>query len=415
MSVEVLEMKWGFRLLALATCAGALTTISFGYGLWKQNHGRADYANRYDLNGNNYPAQAGYTYNFGKVGGFNALPPGVNAALALEAVQQASNKWSTWGAIAHDTTALGGVNTGMIRLRYDPTKPHGAATSGYNGTFSEIVFGQKASATVNWTADNFKWIMFHEMGHTLGLDDWYTDYVEEFVDHPVNSAAPPVKAASAYRDNVMNQYNATGNNYAQMPSTGVDNDEIAGLIWLWGSALRNSMIVTGNWDNAWNGQDGRDVLEHHGHRTAGWWTYLGSISPHPVGGTPIKPYVDLQFPGFTGDFEGESFGTGGGDNFEYVGHQGNSVHRFRINTVGFTGNFRLKVKSKYTTETRINAWVSDTTGGTDSFTLNPSLDGAVFLAPASHAKVYGPVPEPATILALATGLGLLIRKRRKSG
>ncbi len=411
-------MKQTIKFLALAGCVAMLTSGASAYGFYQRSHGRADYANRYDLNGSNYPAQAGYTYDFGKIGAFNALPPGVNAALALQSVQDASNKWASWAAIQHDTTAFGANNTGLVRLVYDPLKPSGAVTSGYGAggnNFATITFGVKASGAVAWNADNFKWVMFHEMGHTLGLDDLYVNYAEEFVDHEVNAGAPAVKTPSAYRDNVMNQYNAAGNNYAQLPSTIVDNDEIAGLTWLWGSALNTSQIVTGDLDNAWNGQAGRDTPEHHGNRTGGWWTYRGSVSVQPGGDAGQKPLIDIQFPGYTGDFEGASYGAGGGNNIEYVGHQGNSVHRFRINSVGFTGNFRLKLKSRYTTETRVPAWVMNAGGGWDDFELNPNLDDAVFLAPSHYVKVFGPVPEPGTMLALGLGVvGLCLRRRKRS-
>ena len=88
----------------------------------------------------------------------------------------------------------------------------------------------------------------------------------------------------------------------------IDNDEIAAAAWLWGGPT--SQIVTGALKNSWNHASlgGRDSDDHHGDQSdTGWWDYRGSFGPYLLS---EKPYVDIDFLGFTGNFAGHALRAG---------------------------------------------------------------------------------------------------------
>ncbi|MBI5706594.1 MAG: PEP-CTERM sorting domain-containing protein [Armatimonadetes bacterium] len=407
------------RLAWLTACGAVLCGQALGFGVFTLTAGRKDYANRYDVAGQlMYAGQSNAnTYAFGKWAAFNALPPNVTNAMVTSALSTATNTWSQWANVSYDNSGLNAAGTGLLRLRYDSTKATGAhayafvgGTAGEVG-YAEIVYGVRPQAGVNWNATNFAWTMMHEMGHTLGLVDLYENQTEDFADHPINENANPNLTASSTQDNVMHRYN-NGNNYGNDPTTGIDNDEIFGVSYLWGS--NTSQIFTGELAAAFNGNGRRGSANHHGQQTAGWWTYRGTFGSYLL---TEKPYVDIDFLGYTGDFTGSILSDEAAA-WEYVGNQGGGVERFRVNKAGIKGNFILKLKSRYLQERRVDAKV--VTGGNGvSFTLAPNLNGLTYeqniLGGRSFAKVYGPVPEPSAIAVLGIGCLAFLRRRRRLG
>lgn len=371
-------------LSTLGLLIGATATPSFGYGFYQLGNGRQDYSTRYDLTGQMWPTQAGspLIYDFGNIGGFDTTDPNIpdffkNIPNITTAVVNAGNDWEPWANIKFGD-ALGASGSGLVRLSYNSAKPTGAATSGYTMArgHAEIKFGQQASVGVPWDNQNFEWIVLHELGHVIGLDDLYFDYVEEFVDHPVMGNPVPDLRVEACKDNVMNRINGNGgtsctdnsvNDYSKAPTTVIDNDEIAGVTWLWGS--KYNQIVTGDLKQEWNTQQGRDTEPHHGDQDnpLTWWDYRGSI----VSSDGNKPYIDVEFPGY------ELFLASLYPNAPviYGGNQGGSIERFIIDHAGWVGNFELFLKSEYSKERRVRAWVNG--GQEDKFVLPINTQGLV--------------------------------------
>jgi cold shock CspA family protein len=413
-----------------------MANTAHGYGFYQYGNGREDLATRYETIAGTalWTAPGGnpVTFDFGNIGGFAAdpnLPAFFTTADATTAVVNAGNAWEPWANVAFGN-ALGAAGTGLVRLRFINTvgntayawgfqHPHVDEVTAANVTnnYAEIVFGPMAPGGIAWNADNFQWTVMHELGHVLGLRDLYDDGVnplaEEFVDHPVaGNAVPdrpagfgPEPGARGYADNVMFQNRLDGVDYSQPSQTGIDNDEIAGVTWLWGSPY--NQIVTGDLPAAWTGAR-RGAEEHHGDQNnpPGWWDYRASIVTPGAG---VKPYIDLDFIGF------EQFLATTYPNAPviYGGNQGGYVERFIIDQVGWTGNLELFVKSKFTQERRINAWV--TGGRTDMFTLAPNLAGLTFQRRNEWAQVFGPVPLPTTFLLVGSGVVAFFLVRRKNG
>ncbi len=283
-----------------------------------------------------------------------------------------------------------------------------------------IMFDLDNGAACYWPADPAKpadvqkatqeriFAAFHEVGHALGLDDLYLNYTEEFVDHSPNGAPVPNREPAARADNVM-----TGEQLA--PQKRVDNDEIAGLTWLWGAktGTEHHQIVSG-WLSGFNAAGAMTVIEHHGHLTGGTWTYLGSMETWDIG----RPYVDLCFPGFESLVDATAWSADGtvltaaNKTITAVKRDGDWV-RVIFEKSGWQGNFRLSLKSKYTEETRIEVVVHG--GDQDTFDLWPSSPGLTRSGGSHWARPFGPVPEPSSGIAFCTGLvafAALIRRRR---
>jgi hypothetical protein len=395
-------------LSTLGLLIGATATPSFGYGFYQYGNGRKDYgdAGRYDLLGTMFPSQANSIYDFGNIGGFNFTDPNLpaffqNVANVTTAVVNAGNAWEPWANINFGN-ALGNIGTGLVNLRFINTvngnpligaytwgfqHPHLDEITGLNVTnnYAEIVFGREPQAGVAWNADNFQWIAFHELGHVLGLrdlyDDQYTPLAEEFVDHPVDKTKPtpdrpagfgPEPGARGYSDNVMFQNRFDGVDYSKPSQTIVDNDEIAGLTWLWSSSY--NQIVTGELSNAWNGAR-RGAVEHHGDEPAGplkTWTYRGSIVTSVSG---VKPYVDIEFPGYIPS-PNEVTGYPNTTTWTCQKRTDNlNIVRCEAGTAGWTGNFKLKLESEFSDERRVRAWVNG--GQEDKFVLPINTQGLV--------------------------------------
>jgi len=375
-------------LSTLGLLIGATATPSFGYGFYQYGNGRKDYgdAGRYDLLGTMFPSQANSIYDFGSIyfpsdfaqniGLGNSLDPTEGDNTVLTAVINAGNEWEKWANVLFQDVR-GPKEGSKVFLTYNPlTKV--AATYGFGllGDYAEIVFGTTAGGA-KWNADNFQWVMMHELGHVLGLRDLYTSgsnpQAEEFVDHGVKDGAAPVRPPnSAYTDNVMFQYNFADNDYRQTPQTIIDNDEIAGVTWLWSS--KYNQIVTGDlspWNSAFRG-----AVEHHGDEPAGTpsktWTYRGSIVTSVSG---VKPYVDIEFPGYIPS-PNEVTGYPNTTTWTCQKRTDNlNIVRCEAGTAGWTGNFKLKLESEFSDERRVRAWVNG--GQEDKFVLPINTQGLV--------------------------------------
>ena len=197
----------GWRHLLLA--AGVMVTAidAHAYGLWEYGAGRADFqaANRYDVNGVPWKAQAGnpVIYNFGDIAFSNDFLTAVG--LDLEqlnfAVINAGNFWEQWGNISFGD-ASGEMNTAMVKLGFEAGTgadvPYAATQSEPAGVTErssvDILFRNLASPGVAWTAETVQWTLTHELGHVLGIDDRYLTYPEQSGYHPVAGRDLPVHA-----------------------------------------------------------------------------------------------------------------------------------------------------------------------------------------------------------------------------
>ncbi|MGH7175876.1 MAG: hypothetical protein ACREJC_00720, partial [Tepidisphaeraceae bacterium] len=392
-----------------------------GYGYYRYGNGRADFNSRYDLAGNSYPGQGNANiYAFGQIDGFTGAQltsMGLTAAQVNTSVGSASDAWEQYLNISiTNTTAANG--TGNL-LRFVSVAGNGASTLGYQHTgnnWTELRFGVNGpSAGVPWNPTNFAWTLKHELGHALGLRDMYPDfagapYAEDFVDHPVPGNPNPfhngnLAANDGRRDNLMDRYRTTSNDYTLAPQTDIDNDEIAGGAWVWGSPY--NQIVTGDLQAQWTSTSGagnvvRITEEHHGDQPTnagglGWWDYRGNIKS----GGEDKPHIDLDFNGY--------------DNYTYFLYDddgnvpsvthialGGTIHRFEIDEAGWGGNFELFVHSTISEEGRISAAIL---GGArmDTFNMAPSDTGLDFAGGNTWAQVFGPIPEPGSFALMSMG------------
>lgn len=408
-----------FQKTCLVSALLSLASLGYSYGHYGNTAGRMDFASNYDIGARlRYAGQSNATvYDFGKVAAFNALPPGLTAGAVQTGVAAATTDWSRYLNIRYDNSAMGATGTGTIRLRYDATRATGAYADGIVGAtagqvdYAEIVVGRRPTAGVDWTAQNFAWTVKHEMGHTLGLVDLYEDQAEDFIDHDVNAGPNPRLNYDSRRDNIMFQIN-NGNNYRLPGVTIIDNDEIYGAAWFWGSP--SSFIASAAMQGAYSAGafPRRGSAEHHGQNNAKKWTYRGNFGTNRL--LSGKPYIDIEFWGYRG-FTGTLWGPGAATAFEYAGEVAPNLHRFRADRTDFSGNFELTLESIYERESRMYAQVVSGANGT-SFSLDRNLNGLAhevgFGGVNRWAKVFGAVPEPNSALAL--GLGALLLRRRRS-
>jgi len=395
-----------YRLQSAITAAAAVlagAAGAAGHGFYQYSHGRADFANRYDLVGSPYPAPGGnpVIFDFGNFGAPAALPAGVSLAMLTNALERAGNKWEKWANVSF-TGTLGANGTGLVRMTTDGAD--GAAVTGYGSggnNFATLRLGNNCAPGVPWNKTNLRWTLTHELGHVLGLDDMYLVYNEEFVDHKHRTGGViPQRPNHAIQDNIMDRYNNT-HNYALDPTTCIDNDEISGVTWIWGG--KYNQIITADLQTTWT-NEARLVDPHHGddpNNVLGWWDYRGSIVS---AATNVKPYIDLEFPGYQ-TFIGTAYPAAP---IVHVGNQGGNIERFEIQQPGWIGNFELWVKSQYTQETRVSATLVG--GRTDHFDLRRNVNWRGFDGVNHWTNVYGPVPTPGASVLL--GLSGLVAMRR---
>jgi MYXO-CTERM domain-containing protein len=408
--------RWAVRarLTAIGLCLlVAISSPALGYDFYKYGCGRNDQAGRYDLAGVLWPNQANVVYDFGKIGNPAGLPASLTPEVVGQALVNASNEWEKWANVKFDD-AVGDAGTGLVRVNYNPSGSAGAATWGYQhphdgktNNYAEIVFGPTAGGGAAWNAANFQWVMMHELGHVLGMDDLYLTYTEEFVDHTVPPNSNPQRELTALVDNVMYQYRYDGNDYSKAPQTIIDNDEIAGVIWLWGG--KYNQITTADLMDSWNASLGRGSDFAHGDQPSNpltWWDYRTTIVTAGTG----KPYIDLEFAGYE-TFLGHALSPDGhAVSVIYGGNQGGDIERFIVDEVGWVGNVDLWVKSSYSREKRI--WSNVVGGRTDTFDLPRVEKGLGFDGSSHWVKPFGPLPEPGALALLALGAIALIRRRR---
>lgn len=423
----------------LAVATVAVCPQAFGYGFWKLANGRADYQARYDyVTGSKmWPGQSTSwggpveVYQFGDLydgftytGGTNQIGlTKIQVENGLQwAVGAANNGWEKWAKVDFGTSV--GPATAKVRLAYDPTDV-GAWVNTFdtNGDdltdYAKITFGTHRATGVAWDAEHFRLCMQHELGHVLGLDDLYLNYNEDFVDHRIGETANPNRTPESLRDNIMN------GPWKENSNT-IDNDEIAGVTWLWGAD--HSQIVTGDLAESWNADDGRDVTYHHGTQPENgltWWDYRASVVKTSAG---TKPFIDLEFPGY----EGFIYNAYPPVNITETA-LGNDKHRFTIEELGWIGNISLMVNSQYSNEQRIRSDIV-TGGATDRFKLARNLNTRAYSGISTWAMPFGPapefdplpqalgldgllyppgapIPEPATAMLLIGVLALLRRRR----
>ncbi|NOX09529.1 MAG: hypothetical protein GXP22_08605 [Gammaproteobacteria bacterium] len=391
------------------------SSFTFAYGFYKYGNGRADFAVDYDLQGIMYPAQSiggspASIYNFGDIGvSSSSLPTGLTTAIVNNGLMNATNMWASWANISFGNTS-GAANTGLIRLNFNNSQT-GAETTGYGATsnpgFTNMVFGGQPDANVAWNADNFQWILTHELGHALGLDDLYVPftYTEEFIDHSLDGNNIPQRDAKGLQDNVMHENLYTGTDYTMPSQSIIDDDEIAGLTWLWGSEF--NQIVSGDLATSWNTDNGRDTKAHHGDQASnplGQWDYRISIKP----GGSLNPYIRLDFAGLE-NFDYTIFGGSKPDITHTDAHIDN-IHTFVIQEAGWGGNILFSAQSKYAKEQRIDAVLLGG-GQVDDFNLTTNFTGLTFDDVSQWGQVFGPssvVPIPAAIWLFISGLFGLI-------
>ncbi|MCE9589884.1 MAG: PEP-CTERM sorting domain-containing protein [Planctomycetes bacterium] len=388
---------------AVLILGGVAAPSALGYGYYQFGNGRADFTNRYDAPGTLWAGQANATYfSFGSAWDFSAadrgqanFPAFLSTANVNTALNSAASEWEKWINITvNNNTVANGTGAGNIRLVFDTAGTFAYALgyqhTGAAQTWAEIHFPATASGGTPWNATNFEWTLRHEMGHVLGLDDLYpyvpetrTNLPEDFVDHTVPPTTNPQREYASLQDNLMFQINQ-GNNYANAPITTIDNDEIAGVAWLWGS--KYNQIVTGEL-GAFDAAARRGSTPHHGDQGGAQnktWDYRVSFSSDS---STSKPYVDLDFAGYQ-SFVATSYP--GVTVNESASPLGGNYHRFTVDQAGFNGNLVLSVTSSFSAERRIFAYVNGG-GRTDNFVLPVNLQGLTFNGANDWAVPFGPM------------------------
>ena len=418
-------MKLAQRLLFFAAVTGwlaaALPNDAGAYDFWRQYNGRQDWetAGYYDLNDEAWAVlpvttlATAFSFDWSvafPTDGFGAfIGPFANAGVRATWETQSSLAISDWAAFAN--IALGtkqAAGSGHIQFSFqngngtviNPSvgDPITSAPIVYDVTKAEywdrpyidINTGNPDPAAMP-VAAQIRYSALHEFGHALGLDDLHggATYSEDFVDHPLAGNVFPDRTNASRNDNIMiGCQPATGGACDYRHAPVIDNDEVAGVTWLWGGPY--NQIVTGDLAASWNHASlgGRNTEEHHGDQDnpAGWWDYRGSIVPNNV-----KPYIDIQFAGY------ETFlaNTYPAAPVIYGGNQGGDIERFIVDQAGWWGNFELFLKSSHTDERFIPAWIVG--NRTDKFILTPTTGGLDFKNGNEWAKVFGPVPEPSSV------------------
>jgi hypothetical protein len=388
------------------------------YSFNKYFHGRqnAELEGRYDLAGiawkDPFSLAAPFTFDWNIV--FPTTPSGVyEGPFIHETVRNvwsstASSVISAWSQWANIAKGEQKATNAQIRFVFSssatgveiPTDPTSAADFSDPVSFAIINFQKDKPAY--WSlypypnplaqpvASQIRFSALHEFGHALGLADLYKpNKTEEFVDHPVKGNSVPDRDNESRFDNIMQGAQSPGaegigsSDYPHNPV--IDNDEIAAVSWLWGG--KYNQIVTGDLEDKFDPVF-RSAEAHHGDQLnpaiKGWWDYRISIVP---GGTE-KPFVDIIFPGY----QTYSYQSLSGATVSYGGNQGGYKERFVVDQEGWNGNIILYLKSSFTEERRVQAWLN---GGnrSDDFTLPALTRGLTFDGTDSWAMPFGPLGD----------------------
>jgi hypothetical protein len=435
-------MKSTSRILLWAALAGVVGAVlpleASAYNFWRQYNGRQDWetAGYYDLSDEAWAVPGAATLkdafvfdwsiDFPKDAANNFLGPFAVAAVRDTWRAQSAaaiNDWASWANIKLGAEKAAGQ--GHIRFSFKdgggtdiqpsigdpvtaaPIRYDYAKADYWDRPFINPMTMNPDPAALP-VAAQIRFSALHEFGHALGPDDLHegAPYSEDFVDHPVAGAAFPDRDNNSRRDNIMQGCTPPGGmgcDYSHKPV--IDNDEIAAVTWLWGGPY--NQIVTGDLKASWNHATlgGRDTEEHHGDQDnpLGWWDYRGSV----VSSIDKMPYIDIAFSGYQ-NFLASTYPNAP---VIYGGNQGGSIERFIINQAGWTGNFELFLRSTFTDEKLIPAWV--VSDRMDKFIRDPSNMGLVFGNGNEWAKVFGPIPEPSSAaLALISAVALSVCRRR---
>jgi hypothetical protein len=353
-----------------------------------------------------------YTWNIGATGGQISwwfqrdsltVDPGDGSGHATAAeftamqnlIQPELNKWGSWLDVTFVQAANAGAANVIIEFEQTFDGTGQAVPQGNNNDGAAAQYNSVTGATLNtaevglWPsnhwADNqadFSYVMLHEWGHILGLGDLYLGGAlagEDFIDHGFPSG--PIPNTNGKQDSVMNTRGVMT----------LDNDDIAGAQWTMGG-LGYDSLVTGKLSALGAGNNTTAVANHHGPNT---WTYYGTSSVAALNGGTI---VALDAIGVTAARD--------------VG-PGNWASQILPNKViftsdaGYAGNFIFELEST-NPEGYISALITDNTP--TLFTAIPAANGPQLIP---HPMVFGPIPEPATLVMLLPAILLGVTGRRR--